>query len=276
MGGTAMVNGGVRRRPALYPLLAAVLVLATRGTDAQPTSDLPRLVADSVKGLVDGLSLVVAQEDFTYFKWPKKTVRSYVWLPRYPGSDRHLLLVRDVTHVDGTPVAGRGPQRFHLEPSDNPDQRALEIARDGNQHVPAVLNPFWAVGVLQAAYQPRFRLTETDAGREWPSAVKALAFRETSKPTLLKTGADGKADAPVKGKVWIDTTTGRILRTELDVSERGKVTSIVTKYDLDERLQLIVPTGMSAATTEGSLGSATYSDVRLYSVTTTPGPGKGR
>ena len=256
-----------RRAPVLGVLLAAIIVTTTRATDALPASDLPRLMADSVNRMVDGLSNVEAQEDFT-FRWKKPTVRSHLRLVRYPGSDRHLLVYRDVTHFDGKPLPNREAHRNDLFQGGrlgNASQRALEIAIDSNAYVPAVLNPLFAIAFLQSEYQTRFELAEKAPGRDWPGTVRALTFRETTRPTLLRSGVGGKANVPTRGMAWIDTATGRILQTELELSDGGKRTKLTTTFGEDARLHVTVPISMRADNPDST---ATYSNFRRFGVET--------
>jgi hypothetical protein len=252
-------------------LLASVAAVATPAVDAQPAApSVPRAVADYVHGLVDGLSNVVAQEDFRFAKPKQRTVRSELLLVRYPGSDRHLLVFRDVSHLNDAPLPGREARlnELFLRSFDNPDARAHDIATDGHAHVPPVLNPLFAVAFLQAPYQARFEIKDKDAGRGWADQVRELSFVEKVRPTLLRGGADGRANVPTKGRAWVEMPTGRILQTELEVRDKT-ITTLVTKFGLDARLQMMVPLELRATDAGGAATStATYTNFRRFDVKT--------
>jgi hypothetical protein len=261
-----------RLRHSSWLALAAVAALVTPAVDAQPAAPgVPRAVADYVHVLVDGLSNVVAQEDFSFAKPKQRTVRSDLLLVRFPGSDRHLLVFRDVSHVNDAPLPGRETRLsdLFLRSFDNPNVRALEIATDGHAHVSPVLNPLFAIAFLQAPYQPRFEIKDKDAGRGWADQVRVLSFVETVKPTLLRGGAEGRANVPTRGRAWVEMPAARILQTELEVRDGKTITTLVTKFALDPRLELMVPVEMRATNQDGaSTGTATYTNFRRFDVKT--------
>jgi hypothetical protein len=236
--------------------------------------ELPRRTAEYVRGFVEGLSNVVAQEDIE-LRPPggralRVQIRSDLLLVRYPGSEQDWLIFRDVTHVRGKPV-GERPQRLtqlFLEPFDDTLRRAREISLDSARYVPAVLNPLFAISFLQGALQPRFRFTIKDAGRQWPSDVKAMTFVETARPTLLRDARRGIArlgDAPTNGTAWIEQTTGRVLRTQMHVRAGGQTTTIETTFEQDTRLGIMAPAGMR---TRNPDAVATYGNFRRFTVQT--------
>jgi hypothetical protein len=132
-------------------------------------------------------------------------------------------------------------------------------------HVPSVFNPMFVLGFLQSDFQSRFELTVSDAGSEWPREVKAVTFVEVGRPTLLRAGPFGDFDAPTRGTALIEEGTGRVLQTELEVGRGRGIPKMVTKFRLDDRLQVTVPVEMR---TENPDGLATYSNFRRFGVET--------
>jgi hypothetical protein len=128
-----------------------------------------------------------------------------------------------------------------------------------------VLNPIYVLAFLQGDFQSRFELTVNDAGPEWPREVKEVAFVETARPTLLRAGPLGDQDVPARGMAWMEVATGRILQTELQVRIERSPTIVVTKFRLDDRLQIMVPEQMR---TQNPAGVATYTNFRRFSVQT--------
>jgi len=118
---------------------------------------------------------------------------------------------------------------------------------------------------MQSDFQSRFNLTVSDAGSDWPREVKAVSFVEVGRPTLLRTGPFGDLDAPTQGTAWIEEGTGRILQTELQIGRGKNAPSMITKFKLDDRLQVMVPIEMR---TKNPDGVAIYSNFRRFEVAT--------
>ena len=230
------------------------------------SSELRYLTATYIIGLVNGLANVVGQEEFTLSK-PDRRVTSELLLVRYPGSRRDLIPYRDVVQVDAKPVPGREGRLLELfvKPTDRLREQARQIMLSADQFVPSVFNPMFVIGFLQSDFQSRFELTVNDAGPDWPREVKAVTFVEIGRPTLLRTGPFGDVDVPTRGTAWIEVGTGRILQTELQVGRGRSLPTMVTKFKLDERLQVTVPVEMR---TENPDGVAIYSNFRRFDVST--------
>ena len=235
-----------------------------RGVAVSP--EMRRRAAAYVGTVVGGLSNIVAQEDFT-LTGPNRRVTSDFWLVLYPGSDRDLLSFREVTHVNGAALPDRQERReeLFLKPITLIRERVRQIAVAAEAHVPPAFNPILVLAFLQADFQARFELTVNDAGPDWPAAVKAVAFVETGRPTLLRAGPLGDLDVPARGTAWIEEGTGRILQTELQLGGGRSTMTVVTRFRLDQRLQIMVPELMR---TENPDGVATYSNFRRFGVQT--------
>ncbi|HET9195432.1 MAG TPA: VWA domain-containing protein [Vicinamibacterales bacterium] len=238
----------------------------TRGRGVAMSAELKSLTAGYVAGVVNGLANVVAQEDFDLSK-PDRKVTSELLLVQYPGSRRDLIPYRDVSHVDSKPVPGREQRLLDLfvNTTERLRERARRIMNDGEAHVPSVFNPMFVLGFLQSDFQSRFELTVSDAGSDWPREVKLVTFVEMGRPTLLRTGAFGDLDAPTRGRAWIEEGTGRVLQTELEIGRGRGIPTMVTKFRLDDKLQVTVPVEMR---TQNPDGIALYSNFRRFAVAT--------
>jgi hypothetical protein len=231
----------------------------------QPLSSEARVrVAAYVSGFIRALANVVAQEDFDV---SGRKVRSDFLLVQHPASPGDFLTYRDVTQVNGADVAGRDERLadLFLKAETPPRERVAQITLAAEQYVPSVLNPILVLAFLQADLQPRFELTEQDAGRDWATTVKSVAFVESARPTILRAGLQGERDLPVRGTAWIEPDTGKVLQTELLVPSGRSTTSIVTRFTLDQRLQIMVPEQMR---TQNPNGVAAYSHFRRFNVAT--------
>jgi hypothetical protein len=143
--------------------------------------------------------------------------------------------------------------------------RVRQIASAAETYVPPIFNPIFVLAFLQADFQGRYEWTVTDAGAEWPSQVKAVTFIERARPTLLRGGPLGNQDAPARGTVWIEEGTGRVLQTELQVGSGRSTIKALTKFKLEDRLQIMVP---DTIRTENPSGTATYSNFERSTVET--------
>jgi hypothetical protein len=227
---------------------------------------LQQLTATYVGGVVNSLANVVAEEDFRLSK-PDRRVTSDLLLVRYPGTRRDLILYRDVAQVDGKSIDGREQRLVDLfvNPTNLLREQARQIMLSGEAHVPSAFNPIFVLGFLQPDFQARFQLTVEDAGKDWPPEVKAVTFVEVGRPTLLRAGTFGDIDVPSRGTAWIEETTGRILQTELEVGRGRSAPAMVTKFRVDDRLQVTVPVEMRTRNPEGI---ATYTNFRRFGVET--------
>jgi len=170
--------------------------------------------------------------------------------------------------VNGAPIAGREERLLDLfvQPTDRLREQARRIMRAAEAYVPSMFNPMFVLGFLQTDFQSRFELTVNDAGPGWPREVKAVTLVEVGRPTLLRAGAFRDIDVPTRGTAWIEEGTGRIHQTELQIGRGKSLPTMVTKFKLDEGLQVIVPVEMR---TENPEGHATYSNFRRFEVAAT-------
>jgi hypothetical protein len=102
-----------------------------------------------------------------------------------------------------------------------------------------------------------------------------IQYRETEPGTLV--GGDGDRDIPSHGRVWIDSATGRFLRTELISEDMSIRAAIDVSYKSEPGLDLLVPGEMRELyllrRTESRIdGRAEYSRFRRFTVTTTEKP----
>ena len=238
----------------------------TRPKGVPITAELRYRTGSYIAGVVNGLANVVAQEEFELSR-PNRRVTSDLLLVRYPGSQRDLILHRDAMRLNGAPIAGREERLLDLfaKPSDRLREQARRIMLGADAYVPSMFNPIFVLGFLQTDFQSRFELTVNDAGPGWPREVKAVTFVEVGRPTMLRLGEFDGIDVPSRGTAWIEEGTGRILQTELQIGRGKSLPTIVTKFKLDEHLQVTVPVEMR---TQNPDGIATYTNFRRFGVET--------
>jgi VWFA-related protein len=276
--GRYVARATIRRGGETVRVLSRPFILAPVDVDAtrpQPVErvrgvaispEVQRRAASYVSTVVASLSNIVAREEFV-LTGPDRRVTSDFLLVRYPGSVQDLLTFRDVAAVNGTALPDRQERLsgLFLQPMSTIRDRVRQISLAAEAHVPPVLNPLYVLAFLQGDFQSRFELTVNDAGPEWPREVKEVTFVETARPTLLRAGPLGDQDVPARGAAWIEVATGRILQTQLQVRLERSPTTVVTKFRVDDRLQIMVPEQMR---TENPAGIAAYSNFRRFSVQT--------
>ncbi len=131
--------------------------------------------------------------------------------------------------------------------------------------------PVFALSVLRRSEAPRFSFVRAGASRINGIQTVELKFREERSPTLVH-GIKGESLIST-GAVWIEATTGRVLKTEFYVENpydesHAKGKSTVT-YAPSKSLGILVPAKMEEdyKTEIGTVTSvASYSDFRSFKV----------
>jgi hypothetical protein len=228
---------------------------------AQPAE--PELVVRAsayVARFLGAFSNVVAEERYEQQMEPprrRRTLRSELVVVQYPGTSASHVF-RDVLEVDGRAVSGAGEGRLAAlfrEPAGQALPRAQEIAAAGARHhiqeLGSLNNPLLVLAFLQREHRERFRFTVSKPERSLGPTIRIVEFEEFRRPTMLRLG--GNLDMPARGRLWIDETDGRVVKTELRVAGRDLAhssmgwrppTTITTRFGLDEALGIDVPIEM--------------------------------
>lgn len=173
-----------------------------------------------------------------------------------PGSDGSWLQFRDVFKVDRKPIRDRDERLYKLfvGGSADRDTQAEAIQNESSRYnigpIRRTINmPMLALLLFDRANQPRFTYARGKAGNVKRFAAIAaeadvwlIEYRESQTGTVVR-GADDK-DIPSHGRVWVDSRTGRFLRTEL-ISEDTEVRALIdVSYRAEAGLDLLVPAEM--------------------------------
>jgi hypothetical protein len=179
---------------------------------------------------------------------------------------------RDVFEVDGRAVRDRDERLMKLlqQPAADADDRARKVAAEGARHNlggagRTINNPLVVIGLLQRQFQSRYRFALGKPDAQAGPNVLVLEYKEVASPTLLR---PNNRDAPAIGRLWIESDTGRIVKTELVLGGSDRV---VTTFRFDERFQIAVPADMRESFGGGRVsieGRATYGRFRRFSVST--------
>jgi hypothetical protein len=183
---------------------------------------------------------------------------------------------RDVTSVDGrvVPAATRSMTDVLSERTVDALEEALAMTRANAKYnigdVYRTINvPLQALELLVPEHRNRFEFGDAGVEKVKGQMLAVIKFQERSVPTLISDGFGG--DVLAHGRVWVDTASGAILRTELGfggvVSVYMKENMIRVDYERDPRLQILVPREMEETygfDVEVLHGRATYRNYRRF------------
>jgi hypothetical protein len=228
----------------------------------------------------------------------KRTLKSDLLLVRPPDGERYIEF-RDVFEVNGMPVRDRQDRlsKLFLTPTQASVDQIKSIVDESARHniggvMRNVNTPMLSLHFLQPDVQPRFRFRrrkqgtpELSAATDFPgrnpavfnppAGAWAIEFKETRRPTLIRT--DHGDDLPAIGRYWIDPVTGAVLMSEL-MLRNSEVTAIIDVSYLDEpTLGFRVPQEMREryrTPSERVDGVASYSRFRQFQVKTAESIGK--
>jgi hypothetical protein len=259
---------------------AVVIVLALAAQAEAQSPSLDELIAKAsayVHEFVSRFSNVVAEERYEQeitIPRRKRVLTGDFLLVRYPDEDFWQAL-RDVSEVDGKPVRDRESRIMKLltDPSPDARARARELASASSRYnlhdIGTLNNPLLTMAFLQRDYHPRFRFTLAGIEKKLGPDVRTVRFVEFRTPTVLR--GNSNADLPSRGLFWIEESTGRVVKTELQLGNTRFPVRITTLYAFDEELGMMVPKQMEDWYPDGTgefRGKATYGTFRRFLIET--------
>jgi formylglycine-generating enzyme required for sulfatase activity len=202
-------------------------------------------------------------------------LRSDFLLVRSPGST-DLVPFRDVLVVDGVAVRDRDQRlaRLFVTPSADAMAQAERVRDEGARYNlgnmrSTIGNPMLALGVLQLTYQPRFRFSLGKEDRSVGAGVWIVEYKEEAPPAMVRGEAGG--DLFSHGRLWVELSTGRVLKTELQVEQPSVRAIVTTTFRYDGRFGIAVPSELRERYTIGTGNRvstvATYGRFRRFGVT---------
>lgn len=259
-------------------VLAALCVI--RAGAAQPPSldETLKRTAIYVAAFHKQLSGIVAEETYEQhikkqsnaYDRSRRNLKSDFLLVRPVGSDRYVEF-RDVFEVDGRAVRDRQDRltKLFLDPPPGAQLQLERVARESSRfnigRVYRTLNtPVLPLAFLLIDYQSQFAFT---VAREQTTSAMVLAFKETGRPTLVRTPI-GK-DMPSRGRFWVDAASGAVTQSELIVEDAQVKATVNVTYRADEELGFFVPVEMREGYVAGRdeiEGRATYGRFRRFQV----------
>jgi hypothetical protein len=199
-----------------------------------------------------------------------------VRLPNHP----QWLGFRDVITVNGNVVAGRDRRLSTLfeKPTASMLQQArriaLESARYNVGRVARTINdPAIVLELLDPRNAHRMKFEKDSEETLNNSPVWIVRFLETARPTIVRTSSS--QDVPSRGRAWIDTSTGRLLRVHVTIDSLPSVRRVNCDVDVifqkPAQLDFWVPARMKESCFDGTSmqqGDAAYDDYRKFTVET--------
>src|SRR5262245_9081108 len=269
----------VRSIAAICLAVAAITNFA-RELRAQSVDEIVGRAEAYVTRFVTSFSSIVAEERYLQTSVNplvaeivrRRRLVSDFLLVQIPGDVRWRAF-RDIREVD----RGRLPDRearltkLFLEPWAAVSMQVEEIDRDWTRYTigdqaRTINNPLLALSFLQHVYRERFRFSLGDVDRKVGSDTRMLEFREIARPTILGSVPDG--DLPSNGRFWIESATGRVVKSEMRV---GGTDTVTTSFRFDTRLQTDIPFEMRESyryRDQQVSGIATYVNLRRFRVLT--------
>ncbi len=212
-------------------------------------------------------------------------LRSDVLMLRPSGSSEPVWF-RDVYEVDGRPLRDREPRLLRLLESNAPGaidaMRAIaaEGARFNLGRVPRTTNVPDLIFSYLAASPDHVTLSSPRMVTLAGLRVTQLRFEEVGTPTYVR-GAAGR-DTPGRGRIWVDPATGALVRSEVILGDTRSSVTTTVDFVPHPRVSVRVPGRMDETyrtPSEFGVGTATYTDVRVFGVATSeqirkppPGP----
>jgi hypothetical protein len=183
---------------------------------------------------------------------------------------------RDVFEVDHIPIRDRDERLAKLFLSSKPgsdwQERAKAISDESARYnlgavQRTINNPIFALILLQPDIRDHFRFTMGKPDRRMGDGVRVVEYVEDMRPTII-VGLPGQ-EMPAFGRFWIENDTGRVLKAEVRVEQRGIKANLTTEFRPDERLGIDVPTEMREdydLDNSRVSGRASYSRFRRFEV----------
>ena len=274
----------------LQLFLSALAAMAIVGAQAAPPVTLDALLARAGAYEMEfeaRFSNVVAEEHYVqqapaHSLGPGRTATSITrtlvsdfLLVKVPSEDTWLPF-RDVFEVDGQPVRNREDRltKLFLQPAATAVQQAEQIVAESARYnigIKRNINmPVLALAILRPASQPRFVFSHLNEDRKSGAGIWSIEYRERGRPTIVHTSGGG--DLFAQGHLWIEASTGRVVKTEFIITNAGVRSTITTTFRFDSAFDLNVPAEMHeeyvrlVASGFTSVGTAIYSRFRRFTV----------
>jgi hypothetical protein len=270
--------------------LMVLLTVGAAQAAAQPSAD--AIVAKASAYVVQyesALGGLVAEEDYTQHLYPRRVfansgpprqtrrLKSDFMLVKFT-TDEPWIPFRDVISVDGKPVGDRDArlERLFLQPGAQARQSASRITDEGARYNLGSMHRNVNVPVLSLDYLKPDNAARCRFGnprRETIDGTVAwkIDYTERDGPTVIRDGRNG-GNVPASGTFWIRDADGAVVRSIMRTANRVSDLEIDVKYCQAPSIAVLVPCRMSEhynVRAEQVTGTATYTNIRQFKVTTT-------
>jgi hypothetical protein len=196
---------------------------------------------------------------------------------------------RDVFEVDRQPVRDRDQRlaKLFIDAKADAQKQAESIQQESARYnlgplMRTVNVPIMALLFFERSVQPKVKFEQGKAGNvrrfeglAEPSAIWMIEYKEFAKGTIVK-GVNNH-DIPSRGRIWLDSSNGRVLQTEMISEDTELRAEINVTYKAESGLDLLVPGLMREVYTIRRNdtridGRATYGHFRRFTVATTEKP----
>lgn len=190
------------------------------------------------------------------------------------GEGAGWMQVRDPFELNAAKLRDRDEYLISLFVSNHPARfeeadRVVEEARKFNigSVERSVNHPTLALMFLHPRVRERFAFDDQGVDAVNLRSLVRIGYRETARPTLIKT-TRGR-DLALTGNLWLDSATGTVVKTELNVADPDVRAQVTVTFRLDDKSKMWVPSQMDEyyKATQGLdeiLATANYSNVRKY------------
>ncbi len=205
------------------------------------------------------------------------------------GDQNFWIQFRDVFEVDRKPVRDRDERlsRLFIEAKADARAQAESIQQESSRYnlgpIMRTINvPIMALLFLERSVQSRVEFEKGKPGNVKrfegladAASIWMIEYRENGKGTMVRGTND--RDIPSHGRIWLDSTDGRVLQTEMISEDTDLRADITVSYKAEPGLDLLVPGEMREiylVRRNGTRidGRATYGRFRQFTVTTTEKP----
>ena len=205
------------------------------------------------------------------------------------GDENFWMQFRDTFEVDKKPVRDRDQRlsKLFIEAKADARAQAESIQQESSRYnlgplMRTINVPIMALLFFERSVQPKLEFEQGKAGNvrrfdglAEPNAIWMIEYKEVTKGTMVK-GLNDR-DIPSHGRIWLDSSNGRVLRTEMISEDTSLRAEINVFYKTESGLDLLVPDEMREIYTirrnETRIdGRATYGHFRRFTVATTEKP----
>jgi hypothetical protein len=264
-----------RRRIVATAAGVALLAVAQPGAQPPPLKDVLARAADYVERFHRQLSQIVAEETYTQtvvntsrfsntlLAQPTQRLRSDLILVKPSAADRFVEL-RDVFEVNGSPVRDREARLEKLLRDPAGGARIDEILQESARYnigsiMRNINTPVMPLQFLDTSNQDRFQFKHVDKPRpvftdardrtadesgvfRVTTEMWTIEYRERGRNTIIR--RPNGDNLPVRGRFWIDPTSGAVLISEMIADGGGVIATVTVSYQSEPLMGFLVPIEM--------------------------------